>query len=58
MVSGVPVVAQQVGSPAFLSVSMWGRSLALLSGLRIWPFPELWHRSQMRLGSGVAMAVV
>ena len=31
-------------------------SLALLSGLRIWRCCELWGRSQMQLGSGVAMA--
>ena len=34
------------------------RSLASLSGLRIWHCRELWCRSQMRLGSGVAVAVV
>ena len=32
------------------------RSLALLSGLRIWHCCELWCRSQMRLGSGIAVA--
>ena len=32
-------------------------SLASLSGLRIWHCHELWCRSQMRLGSGVAVAV-
>ena len=26
------------------------QSLALLSGLRIWHYHELWYRSQMRLG--------
>ena len=30
------------------------QSLALLSGLRIWRYRELWCRSQMRLGSCVA----
>ena len=34
------------------------RSLALLSGLRIWWCRELWCWSQTRLGSGVAVAVV
>ena len=34
------------------------RSLALLSGLRIQRCYELWCRSQMRLGSGIAVAVV
>jgi len=33
-------------------------SLGSLSGLRIWRGPELWHRSQRQLGSGVAVAVV
>ena len=32
-------------------------SLASLSGLRIWRCRELWCRSQMRLRSGVAMAL-
>ena len=34
------------------------RSLALLSGSRIWHYHELWYRSQTGLGSGVAMAGV
>ena len=34
------------------------RSLALLSGLRIWHGHELWFRLQMQLGSPVAVAVV
>ena len=33
------------------------RSLALLSGLRIWHGLELWCRLQMRLGFRVAVAV-
>ena len=33
------------------------QSLALVSGLRIWCCHELWYRSQMWLGSDVAMAV-
>ena len=32
-------------------------SLASLSGLRIWCCCELWCRSQMRLRSGIAVAV-
>ena len=32
--------------------------VALLSGLRIWHCRELWSRSQMWLGSGVAVALV
>ena len=33
-------------------------SLASFSGLRIWHCHELWCRSQMRLGSGIGVAVV
>ena len=40
------------------STRLWVRSLALLSGLRTWRCHELWRRSQMRLRSGVAVAVV
>ena len=36
---------------------MWIRFLASLSGLRVWRLHELWCSSQMRLGSGVAVAV-
>ena len=45
MNEGVPVVAQQV------------QSLASLSGLSIWHCSKLWCRSQMQLGSTVAVAV-
>ena len=34
------------------------RSLASLSGWRIWRFCELWCRLKMRLGPGIAVAVV
>ena len=34
------------------------RPLASLSELNIWCFRELWCRSQIQLGSGVAVAVV
>ena len=34
-----------------------GMILAFLSGLRIWRCHELWHRSQMQLGSCIAVAV-
>ena len=40
-----------------LKNSQWGFP-AWLSGLRIWRCHELWCRSQMRLGSRVAVAVV
>ena len=33
-----------------VSPRIWVRSQALLSGLRIWRFRELWCRSQTRLG--------
>ena len=36
---------------------MWVRSLALLGGLRIQRCHELWSKSQMRLGYGIAMVV-
>ena len=34
------------------------RSLALLSGSRIWHSHELWSRSQTRLESGAAVALI
>ena len=40
-----------------VSMRMQVRSLASLSGLGIRHFHELWCRSQMQLGSGVAVAV-
>ena len=40
-----------------VSVRMQVRSLASLSGLRIQHYHELWCKSQMWLGSQVAMAV-
>ena len=40
------------------SMRMWVQSLALLSGLRILCCRELWHRSQMWFGFGIAVAVV
>ena len=39
-------------------MKIWVPSLAPLSGLRIWCCRELWCRSQMRLRSRVAVAVV
>ena len=47
------------GSRIRLGTMKWGvRSLALLSGLRIRHCRDLWCRSQMRLGSRVAVALV
>ena len=41
-----------------VSMSMWVQSLASLSGLRIQHCCKLQCRSQMQLGSGVAVALV
>ena len=40
-----------------MSVRMQVQSLASLTGLRIWRCHKLQYTSQMRLGSGVTMAV-
>ena len=48
-------MAQRVKVPT-VSVRMQVQSLSPLSGLRIWHCPRLWHRSQMRLVFGVAVA--
>ena len=54
---GVPVVIQrrqiQLGT-----MMLRVRTLASLSGLRIWCCHKLWCRLQMWLGSGIAVAVV
>ena len=39
------------------TMRLQARSLALLTELRIWRYYELWCRSQMWLGSGVAVAL-
>ena len=54
---GVPLVAQHYQA-RLVSMRTQVRSLALISGLRIRHCHELWCRSQMWLGSGVAMIVV
>ena len=54
---GVPIVAQWLTNPTRDFMRLWVRSLALLSGLRIWCCHELWCRSQIRLGSLVAVAL-
>ena len=51
---GVPIVTQQLTN---LTSRMWVQFLAPLSGLKIRCCRELWYRSQMRLGSCVAVAV-
>ena len=53
---GVPVMAQWKRS-CLASMGTQGPSLASLRGLRIWHCRELRCRSQMRLGSGVAVAL-
>ena len=54
---GVPVVAQWKQT-WLVSMRMRVRPLVLLSVLRIQHCCELWCRPQMRLGSGIAVAVV
>ena len=53
---GVPVVEQQKHSQ-LVSMRMRVRSLISLRGSRILHCPELWCRSQMWLGSHIALAV-
>ena len=55
--TGVPVVVQQKRIQLG-TMRLRVRSLASLSGLGVQHCHELWHRLQMWLGSGVAMAVV
>ena len=50
---GVPLVAQWVKNPT----SIHEDTGLMPGGLRIWCCRELWHRSQMQLGSGIAVAV-
>ena len=47
-----------VGLKNLVHMRLWVRSLALLNGLGIWDCPDLWCRSQTRLGSGGAVDVV
>ena len=53
---GIPVMAQRK-QISLASMRTQLRSLASLSGLRIQHCCELWCRLQMRLGSGVAVAL-
>ena len=54
---GVPPVAQWVKNPTSIHEDVV-QSQASLGGLRIWYCCEPWCRSQMPLGSGVAVTVV
>ena len=56
-VGGVPVVAQRLTNPTSIHEDM-GSIPGLTHGLRIQRCRELWSRSQMWLGSHVAVAVV
>ena len=53
---GVPMMAQRLTN-RLGTMMLRVQSLALLSGLKIWRCHELWCRSQMQLGSCVAVAV-
>ena len=54
--TGFPIVVQQK-QIQLVSIKMQVQSLALLSELAIWHCHELWCRSQIWLGSCVAVAV-
>ena len=56
-IDGVPIVAQQVKDPTFVSMRIWIQSLASLSRLRIWHCHRPRHRSQMWRRAAVAVAV-
>ena len=56
LTQGVPVAAQQK-QICLVSMGMQVWSLALPSGLGIWHCCELWWRSQMWLGSCIAVVV-
>ena len=40
------------------TMKLWVQSLALLSGLKIQHFPELWRRSQTQLRSDISVALI
>ena len=54
--TGVPIMAQKLIT-LLVSMRTQVRSLALLSGLGIWPCCELWCRSQTWLASLVVVAM-
>ena len=53
---GVPIMVQQK-QIRLGTMRLWIQSLALLGGLRIWRCHELWYRTQMQLGSGIAVSL-
>ena len=55
MENSMSLAAQQVKN--LISMRIWVRSLAPLSGLRTWCCHEPWCRSQKQLGSSTAMAM-
>ena len=56
-VGGVPMVGQWSMNLELGTMRLRVRSLALLSGLKIWCCRELWCRLQTQPGSGIAVAV-
>ena len=58
LLSGVPIVAQQVRTRCSLCEDKMVQSLVSLNGLRIQCCHKLQCRSQMQFGSGVAVAEV
>ena len=55
---GLKIIKEKFICTQLVSKRKQVQSLALLSELRIWHCHELWCRSQTRLGSGIAVAVV
>ena len=58
ILTGDPAVAQCLTNPTSIHEDAGSIPASLFSGLRIQRCHKLWYRSQMRLGSCVAVAVV